>query len=212
MGAEERRQCFTAATDGFVELVGRIRPTQWERPALGDWDVRALVGHSSRALSTIETYLGQPGGEPAVSSPVGYFIAVLGSPTDGETRSRQHQAISERGRQTGAELGHDPTTAVRDLARRVLTLVDATPDNSLVATPAGSMTLVNYLPTRTFELTVHGLDLARVLGQSPPLTMSPAISASCELAGRLAARHQDAAEFLLMLTGRSGLPTAASIL
>jgi len=50
----------------------------------------------------------------------------------------------------------------------------ATPTGELptpVATPVGGMTLRVYLPTRAFELTVHGLDLVRALtgrGQLPP--------------------------------------------
>jgi hypothetical protein len=48
------------------------------------------------------------------------------------------------------------------------------------------MTLIDYLPTRTFELTVHSLDLARALGIESLAVLGPAVSACCELAGRLA--------------------------
>jgi len=44
-------------------------------------------------------------------------------------------------RQPGTELGDDPAKAVRDLAQRALGLVDACPDETLLATPAGTMML-----------------------------------------------------------------------
>lgn len=73
------------------------------------------------------------------------------------------------------------------------------------------MSLADYLPTRTFELTVHNLDLARAIGAPVPAAIGPAISEACGLAGRLAGCHPQAAELLLMLTGRTQLPTGLSV-
>ena len=212
MSINESRRCFGVAAGAFVDLVGRVRSDQWVVPGLGVWDIRALVGHTARALSTIETYLAQPTGSPVLTSPVEYFLSVLGDGTDAEERIRQDAAIAERGRQAGAELGDDPARAVRDLAQRVLGLVDASPDETLLATPAGTMTLATYLPTRTFELTVHSLDLTRSLDTAPPAALAPAIAACCELAGALAARRPNAASLLLNLTGRNSGPASTSVL
>jgi hypothetical protein len=74
------------------------------------------------------------------------------------------------------------------------------------------MPLVDYLPTRTFELTVHSLDLARALGVDPPEVLTPAVTACCELAGGLAGRRPHAADLLLLLTGREHLPPGLTIL
>jgi len=41
--------------------------------------------------------------------------------------------------------------------------------------------------------------------------LGPAVSASCELAGRLAARLPEAGELLLLLTGRPGLRAGLSV-
>ncbi|TAN22204.1 MAG: mycothiol maleylpyruvate isomerase [Actinomycetota bacterium] len=202
MENSDHRAAFAAATIGFVGLVRTIQPEQWTWPGLGVWDVRALVGHASRALSTIEMYLGLPFRSPAISSPVEYFAAVLSDATDADARQRQDAAIAERGRQAGYELGDDPARAVASLATRVAALVEATPNDALLSTPAGTISLINYLPTRTFELAVHSLDLARALHLQPPATLTHAIGAACELAGHLAGRHHNAAGILLFLTGR----------
>lgn len=74
------------------------------------------------------------------------------------------------------------------------------------------MTLVDYLPTRTFELAVHGLDLARTLGLPTPASLAPGIAASLELAGAIGARLPTAGDLLLLLTGRTGLPGGLSVL
>ena len=59
------------------------------------------------------------------------------------------------------------------------------------------MTLIDCLPTRTFELAVHGLDLARALGLPTPASLRPGIAASLELAGAIGARLPTAGDLLL---------------
>jgi uncharacterized protein (TIGR03083 family) len=163
------KSTFAAAASSFVELVRRVRPEDWERPALGEWDVRALAGHASRALSTVETYMARPPAGPRLDGPVDYFRAALGPVDDPAKRRQREAAIAERGRETGAALGDDPATAIADLADRVSALVDASPDDAAVPTPSGTLTLAGYLPTRTFELVVHSLDLATATGLDPRL-------------------------------------------
>lgn len=197
---------------GFSELTGQVRPGDWKRPALGDWDARALIGHASRALSTIESYLGRSGQDGILDGPVAYFLAALSGETDPEQRRRRDIAIAERGREAGAALGDEPVTYVAALAQRVRTLVDHSADDAPVATPFGTITLAGYLPTRTFELTVHSLDLTRALRLDIPDALRPAIAASCELAGRLAGQLPTAPELLLLLTGRHGLPENLTVL
>ena len=157
------RACFAAAAEGFVSGVGSVADAGddvWTGPGLGEWTVRDLVGHTSRALSTIETYLADPPDEIVVTDPVDYLLAVRQFPQGGA-------AIAERGRQAGAALGSDPPAAVAALASRVRALVAATPDEAPLRLVLGGATLVTYLPTRTFELTVHTLDLARPVGVAP---------------------------------------------
>ncbi|MHB8620474.1 MAG: maleylpyruvate isomerase family mycothiol-dependent enzyme [Chloroflexota bacterium] len=188
------------AAAGFAELVAAVPPGGWERPALGVWSVRDLVGHASLALSTIEAYLNKTGTGAFLDGPVAYFPPRPGSPVDSEVRRARDEAIAQRGREAGEALGEDPARAVAELASRVTALVAASPDDAPVATPAGPMTLAGYLPTRTFELAVHSLDLAGALDLDPPELLAPSMSASLELAGSLAARHPRAADLLLAHT------------
>ncbi|MGH9110542.1 MAG: maleylpyruvate isomerase N-terminal domain-containing protein [Acidimicrobiales bacterium] len=200
------RTSFAAAAGGFAGMVGRVPPGSWDRPGLGTWTVRDLVGHASRALSTVDTYLaagpsdrapgdGDGDGDGATIGPVAYYLAARGA---------NREAIAERGRAAGLALGPDPADTVDRLARQALVAVEAAGDDAPVAAPFGPMTLAGYLPTRTFELAVHGLDLGRAAGIEPPAAMAPAIAAACELAGALAGQLAGAADFLLLVTGRTG--------
>lgn len=203
MDAKRIRAVYLSAAQGFLELVEQVPGTAWAIPALGVWDVRGLIGHASRALTTVESYLGAPPTGKRVDGPVEYYLAIRGSTTP--------ESIAQRGRETGDALGTDPAGAVREIVERLTALLGNTPDDALVASPAGTMVLIDYLPTRTFELAVHGLDLARVLGVEPPSSLMPGVAASLELAGAIGARLPTAPELLLLLTGRSGLPGNLSV-
>ena len=194
---------YLGAAQALQELVEQVPEGAWSLPALGEWDVRGLTGHASRALSTVETYLAAPASGPQLDGPVSYFTAIR----SGMSAS----AIAQRGRETGEGLGADPAAAVAELVRRVSDLVRRTPDDTPVSTPAGTMALIDYLPTRTFELAVHGLDLARALKLPTPEALNPGIAASLELAGAIGAQLPSAADLLLLLTGRTGLPGGLSV-
>lgn len=185
-----------------MAVVTDLVPADYDRPALGEWDVRSLVGHTSRALVTVETYLASGNGPVQVDDPVEYFVAVLADPADIEQRTSQDAGVAERGREAGVNLGSDPARRVADVAGRVIALVAATPPEAPVATPAGTMTLSAYLPTRTLELVVHTLDLCRAMGAVPPPELDVPIVATLELVGRIAARRQHRADLLLLLLGR----------
>jgi uncharacterized protein (TIGR03083 family) len=203
MEAASVRDNYLGAAQAFLELVGQVPEEAWSKQALGDWDVRGLTGHASRALTTVETYLAAPASGPRQDGPVSYFLTVREGTTP--------EAIAQRGRETGDALGPDPAGAVRELVQKISALVRETPDDALLATPAGAMTLADYLPTRTFELAVHGLDLARALGLPAPPALAPGIAASLELAGAIGARLPTAGDLLLLLTGRTGLPGGLSV-
>ncbi len=198
------RSCFSESTRAFVELVAVIAPEKWEVSALGTWTVRDLVGHTSRALSTIESYLGTVAG-PQLSGPVQYFLAA-------KAANVAPEEIARRGVQAGEALGNSPYSTVQHLAQRVLEKVESSQDTTPVGTPWGTMTLAGYLPTRTFELTVHSIDLAAAIGVSVPALLGSSISKACQLAGALAGEHPRAVEILLALTGRSRLPRDVTVL
>jgi uncharacterized protein (TIGR03083 family) len=201
------RQHFRDAAGAFADVLSAVGPQDWAKPGLGVWNVRDLAGHASRALITVESYLdgARTGQEPELRDVVAYVRAAAGGHAD-------PASIAERGRQAGAALGDDPHASVAQLAERVLALVDQSPDDALVASPMGTMTLLGYLPTRTFELVVHGLDLAGAVGVPRPARLAAPLRASLALAAELAASRDDSADVLLALTGRRGLPEGFSVL
>jgi uncharacterized protein (TIGR03083 family) len=189
-----------------VDSVSLLSEADWARPGLGVWTVRDLVGHTSRALLTVESYLdpAQSTDSPSVPDAAGYFRAAATALADPST-------VAERGRQAGAALGDEPATAVAGIAERVLALVDDSPDNALVTTPVGRMTLIGYLPARTFELVVHSLDLCAAVGTDIPTQLAGPLRACLQLAGQLAAEQGRAVDLLLALTGRQALPAGFSV-
>ncbi|MDO5500783.1 MAG: maleylpyruvate isomerase N-terminal domain-containing protein, partial [Propionibacteriaceae bacterium] len=153
----DTREWFAAAAGGLGTVVENLAPTHLGAPGLGEWDVRALLGHACRAFLTIENYLAAARDTPpelVLEGPADYFRAALAGMGD-------PAQVAQRGRDAGAALGEDPIGAARQIAERVSATVARSPDQAPVATPVGGMTLAGHLPTRAFELTVHGIDLAR---------------------------------------------------
>lgn len=173
--------------------------------------MRSLVGHTARALSTVESYLGQPKGGVVLDGPLEYFAAAFAD-VDPSQRVALDRQIEARGRAFGAELGDNPAAAFRTLGTRVLAIVDAASKDEWCGTPYGDLRLEAYLPTRSFELAVHGLDLARAIALPAPEGLSGAIGDALILAGRLAARSADAPDLLLLLTGRTPARPGLSVL
>jgi uncharacterized protein (TIGR03083 family) len=198
---EDARQAYRDAAGWFVDLAGRVRG-RWDLPALGEWDVRALVGHTSRAFLTVETYLAQPADAVDIDSPAGYVRATSAAASGPQ--------VAARGRDAGTALGPDPAAAVAEIATSVLALVDACDGTELVTTIVGGMRLGDYLPTRTFELTVHSSDLAVALGE-PVLVPASAARPALRLVSELAIGRELAGPLLLVATGR-GLAPGFSVL
>lgn len=208
---DDVRATFRCAVAGFISVVDAIPATRFSEVALGSWNVRDLIGHASRALTTIESYCGRTVDSSSAAGPAQYFTRIGEAPPGSDARRQRDTAIAERGREAGAGLGDNPAAAVRTLAERVVALVDATSDETPVASPAGLMTLAGYLPTRTFELVVHTLDLAAALRLPVPEVLQSAISMSMMLAAEIAAGLPTAPDVLLALCGRRSLPEAFSV-
>ena len=84
-------------------------------------------------------------------------------------------------------------------------------DDPLIEVIGGlGIRLRSYLPTRTFELTVHGLDVASACGLELALPEDVLVDTTT-LAARVAVEVGDGQAVLLALTGRSSLPTGYSI-
>ena len=188
------KETFSEAVGFFLGVASRVPGDAWTKDALGVWNVRDLVGHTSRAILLVEEYATE-----------GTTRTGVGSPDE----------IAERGRQAGRALGDDPVSAVRVLAvrvlaDRVLALVDRLPDDHPVHTPGGVRPLSRYLPTRVAELTVHTIDLAEALGVEavPP---RECIRATLYVLADYAVRQDTGVQAAFALTGRAPLPPGFSV-
>ncbi|MEV8338369.1 maleylpyruvate isomerase N-terminal domain-containing protein [Leucobacter sp. NPDC077196] len=220
-GADEvvqSRTEFAAATAWAVSVVDAVPATLWGSPGLGDWDLRALVGHTSRALLTVERGLAEPLKVDLVGGAEQYFARAA------DATAASGTSVSARGVEAGAALGEDPALRFAEIAARVLGSVRDAGD-PIVGTIVGGMRLSAYLRTRTFELIVHGLDICEAVRAAtdaastrvgrpdeladPPTT--PLLSAM-RLAGALAVGNGDGQEVLRALTGRSPLRPGYTVL
>jgi len=198
----EVRHWFGTAARGLVAAVAQVGEHDWARPALGEWDVRALVGHTSRSFLTVESYLDVGAARAGdAGAPAEALISVV----EYYVRGREVAAgpgVAERGWVAGAALGDDPAAAVGEIARRVEELVGSSPDDALVRSPLGAMRLIDYLQTRAFELTVHGLDLVHALHRPVPSAMHDSVGPALALAARLTVDAGGGEALLMQLTGR----------
>lgn len=204
MPASTSRATYTLAAQAFADQVARIPADAWDGPGLGEWDLRALVGHASRSPVTVLTYLPRVTDKAAVTSVPGYYEAAVAM------MAADPAAVTERGRQAGAALGDDPVAAVADLVTRSIAALDTTPGDPIIETIVGGMRLEQYLVTRIFELVVHGLDIGVATGlpYTPP---AEALADSLRLAVDVAALRGRGADLLLALTGRRALPAGFSV-
>jgi hypothetical protein len=83
-------------------------------------------------------------------------------------------------------------------------------DEDVLTTIAGPMRLRDYLPTRTFELVVHGLDIGRATGL-PHGYDEASLAAAASLAATVGVRLGQGEDLLLALTGRAPLPAGFSV-
>jgi uncharacterized protein (TIGR03083 family) len=197
---------FAETSASFAALVRAIAPDQWDGPGLGEWSLRSLVGHASRSLITVDTYLDQPAESVAVDSAAAYYAAIV----TGRAGNLSSAAVTERGRQAGLALGDDPAGHVDALLARVLTRVDQE-DDPLITTILGGMRLHEYLRTRVLELVVHGLDISASAGLDPPDYSTEALREVAELSASVAVLTGRGPELILALTGRAPLPAGFSV-
>ncbi len=199
--SHDPRPTYAEAAEAFVDLVRAIPADSWDGPGLGEWELRSLVGHTSRSLITVETYLGQPADREEVVSAAAYYAAIS---------TIDPAAVAGRGREAGRALGDDPVAAIQALVPRVLGIVERA-GNPLITTAAGGMRLLTYLPTRTLELVVHGLDIAAAAGLPGPSYGDAVLSEVAEVAAGAAVLQGKGLTLIRALTGRSPLPGGFSV-
>lgn len=186
-------------------LVHNIPDGRWDGPGLGDWDLRSLVGHASRSLITVISYLPIAAEREDITTPAEYYARV-----NPAALGIDSSAVVERARQAGRDLGDDPAVAVDDLVQRALNeLTNA--GNPLIQVIGGlGIRLHTYLPTRVFELAVHSLDIAGA-ADIPHRLPSGVLAEALLLATQAAPATGHGETVLLALTGRGSLPPSFSV-
>ncbi|MFI1174183.1 maleylpyruvate isomerase family mycothiol-dependent enzyme [Streptomyces melanogenes] len=125
------------------EAVARLAPDVLEGPTrLAGWTVYDLAAHLARAVDVVARNLAEPApapGRPEVTLPQWPFATATGA---GAATTRP-----------------DLAALYADVATRTERLLPDAEDTRLVRTALGTMTLADYLVTRTVELCVHTDDL-----------------------------------------------------
>jgi hypothetical protein len=201
------RRTYRAAAVSYADLVGRL-PIDADA-TFGEWSLRSLVGHTvSSAIRQVPEALATPPAEIAIASPEGYWALARSAPA-GLIEAARAESDADAV-ETGKQLGADPAAVVGELIGRATSALAAAGDDDLVATPAGGMRVRDWLPTRTLELVVHGMDAAETAGVpfEPP---AAALAETAAVLARVAAAVGDGQRVIRALTGRGPLPVGFSV-
>lgn len=230
---------YASAASTFAELIHRVPGDRWAGPGLGEWSLADLVGHTvSSALRQVPEVLataGQAGAPVAglattpatlppigVDSPEAYWALPRSVPA--ELLAAAVAASSVDARRTGeslfaagpaADTAAAPTVGpaaavVDDWVRQATAALASVADDDVVHTRVGGIRVDVWLPTRTFELVVHGLDVAAAAGV-PVEFAAPALAETTAQAARVAVVVGDGPLVLRALTGRAALPPGFSV-
>ncbi|WP_156723478.1 maleylpyruvate isomerase family mycothiol-dependent enzyme [Streptomyces apocyni] len=160
------------------EAVRTLTDEQLARPThLGDWTVRALVVHIAITVDSVNHFLDRD--EPARQEIDAHGLLFASA------------AFAERigdGMMRAAEAEPSLDDLYARTADRLDSHLDAAPGERLLATPAGAITLADYLVTRTVELIVHTDDLNRAAGLDIPYDRQALAACTRLLADALAVK------------------------
>jgi hypothetical protein len=203
------RRSYRSAAVAYVDLVSRLPADRWDGPGLGEWTLRDLVGHTaSSALRQVPEALSAPADEVVIGTAEGYFALARSVPQ--AVLGAARAASTADARETGRTLGDNPAPTIGALAGAATQALAAVGDDDIVTTPAGGMRVRDWLPTRTFELIVHGIDAA-LAAEVPHGFAEESVAVAAVLAARTAVAVGDAEPLLRALTGRGDLPRGFSV-
>ena len=194
------RSAFTEQSTIFLDLVNAA-PDLAAPTALAGWDCAVLIGHVSTAIEALWRWQGDPPDGTVELDAVRWWDAADPAINDNFAQryadKRSHQ-----------ELRNLIAAAVHHAHGF---LPEASPDMCLVAPGAAAWASFDQaLATRTFELTVHGLDLARATGSSSKMA-----TAALEITGSILDQRLDGSrpadidaehDWVLAATGRTPHP------
>ena len=191
---DESVSAFAAAADFLVVVVDRVTDSDWERPGLGSWNVRELVAHASRGMTTVEQYLIEPV-DPATV------------PKDYATP----EAIEARARAAVAALGDDPSATVRQTRDRVVPLIARTPMDAVVGSPFGRTTLGRVPARRVPRSSRSTASTSPTRSGSTVEPPSDALAETLRHVANVAVGSGHGRELLRALSGRDVLPPGFSV-
>ncbi|NUS25675.1 MAG: maleylpyruvate isomerase family mycothiol-dependent enzyme [Streptomyces sp.] len=161
------------------QAVGTLTPEQLAAPTrLGDWTVRDLAAHVTMAVGAISRAL-------EAEEPPRRTLALLDWPATTASRG----ADIDDGTRRLARENPDLDALYARTGERFTESLDRAPDDRLVGSRTGAMTLADHLVTRTVELVVHTDDLnAAVPGLDIPHDRQALAACTRLLADALAAK------------------------
>lgn len=192
---DEVRAAYEQAVMWFVGTVVGIDASRWNAPANDRFSVAELVGLAAHGCEQLLAYLDAPVAANTFVGRTGRTRAVFARPVP-----TRHADLVERAEDTLRALGPDVHAGVWTLGDRMLARLAVTADDAPVTTPLGTARLVDELPSRVGELTVHTLDLCKAIGPGEP--MPPALPVEVTLSFVL--KLADPVRTVLALTGRIG--------
>ncbi|GLW31666.1 hypothetical protein Areg01_46060 [Actinoplanes regularis] len=210
IGGMDFRRTFRSAAIAYAGLVATLPPDHLDVPALGEWTLRDLLGHTvSSALRQVPDVLGTRSPQVDVETAEGYFAFAREAPA--ELLAAATAASADDARAGGKLLGDRPSDHVSALIGRATEALSRVNDDDVVTTPVGGMRVRDWIPTRTFELVVHGLDTAAASDLPLDLPVET-IAESLTLASRTTLAIGAGIPLLRALTGRSPLPPNFSMI
>lgn len=198
------RSWFDLTGGATLAVLRGVPRGAWEKPGLGGWNMRELAAHTIRSWRLVVDYLNEPlpEGDPVSAA---RYIAV------GLTQPDVHAGVLARGQQDAETLG-DIVEAAVNSAEVARDRLSREPDERLLPTRFGPMSLSEFLRTRAFEFTIHGIDLARATHQPVPDGLIAATVPTMALLAEVAVHRGSAASLLLAATGRDALPEGFTLL
>jgi hypothetical protein len=174
------REEYEQAIEYYLRILDEVAPDQWAIPARGEVTVREVAAQGSRPLTTTREFISALGDKVELHGPLGYFIGT--PPRDAVSL----EASAQRGREALARFQVDnPAAVARRLANESLEVVRAAPDDAIAGTQLGGMYVIDYLPSRTMEITTCAAEIAEAIGSAdmPSIEVQRAVtSLLCDVA------------------------------
>ena len=82
MSGQDIRETYLEAGEYFGGVIDQVDIDGWDEPALGEWCVRDLAGHTYRSFTTVLSYSDKPAEKVELERPVDYFLKAFESLAD----------------------------------------------------------------------------------------------------------------------------------